>query len=118
MNHVMNKAHASTTSSARVVLLALASLVAIGCGSRNTLSRTHGQSTRDHFAAQTVNPGAGDRKQGVVGLDTQDARAIAQGHRSRMAGKGAAPGQSPGFMIVSGDGAARAPVLPPPSVPQ
>lgn len=101
-----------------LTLLVLFAAGGLACGSRNSLTRSHGESTRAHFAAQVATPEAGERKQKLAGLDTQDAKVIVQGYRGRMGGKfGVAPA-SPGFLIVSPEGAAHAPAMPPPSVPQ
>lgn len=108
--------------SSPMILGPFALLVLLGAGAcdRTYMSASHGRAYRSVFARQAVDPLAGDKPRNAKlfnGLDSQEARIVAQTYRKGLAPKEGAPPDQP-MVVVAPRGAAReGGNMPPPSVP-
>ena len=105
---------ANTSVITKLNLLLSLLVLGVGCGSRATLTRTHGRAYREAFAKQAVNPNAGGTA-AKTGLDSHEAAAVVKSYRRGME-KGSSEGDGRMILMSPQPGLGGA-YMPPPSVP-
>jgi type IV pilus biogenesis protein CpaD/CtpE len=97
--------------------LAAVALLSLGCGDRLHMTNNYGHARNAVMAAQTVNPGAGERPRSLPGFSAQEATIVAKNYRQSLAAP-PKPGQTEDRgMVVLAPSSAGQPYVPPPSVP-
>lgn len=100
---------------------ALATFLVAGCADRQHLTKSHGRAYSEAFNRQTVNPNPPPRTgraDPTLGLDSQEAAAVAKSYRRSLAGKeGGSDGTTQPMVIMNSAGGQPSTYMPPPSVP-